>query len=99
MWHQNYSRPCTKVIGFVACRVTSKFLGIDTTARSCVDVKTIKYEENMLSAVMYQRNRVVFIHMPVLNEIELNNFILTNNLMKFVQVIPGMEMMILLIKN
>ena len=27
-WHQKYSLPCTKVLGFVACVVTSKVLGI-----------------------------------------------------------------------
>ena len=28
LWHQKYSLPFTKVLGFVACRVTSKVLGI-----------------------------------------------------------------------
>ena len=28
LWHQKYSLLCTKVIGFVACKVTSKLLGI-----------------------------------------------------------------------
>ena len=26
LWHQKYSLPSTKVIGFVACRVTSKII-------------------------------------------------------------------------
>ena len=26
LWHQKYSLPFTKVLGFVACRVTSKFI-------------------------------------------------------------------------
>ena len=34
--------PSTKVLGFVACRVTSKILGILSAERSWVDVKTIK---------------------------------------------------------
>ena len=42
LWHQKYSLPCTKVIGFVACRVTSKVLGIGAAERSWGDVKTIK---------------------------------------------------------
>ena len=28
LWHQKYLIPCTKVLGFVSCRVTSKVLGI-----------------------------------------------------------------------
>ena len=28
IWYHNYYLPCTKVLGFVACRVTSKILGI-----------------------------------------------------------------------
>ena len=43
LWHQNYSLPCTKVLGFVACRVTSKVLGIVTEERSWGDVNTNKY--------------------------------------------------------
>ena len=42
LWHQKYSLPFTKVICFVACRVTSKVLGIGVTERSWGDVKTIK---------------------------------------------------------
>ena len=34
--HQKYSLPCTKLIGFVACRVTSKVLGIGVDERSWV---------------------------------------------------------------
>ena len=33
----------TKVLGFVACRVTSKVLGVGAEERSCGDVKTIKH--------------------------------------------------------
>ena len=42
LWHQKYSLPFTKVLGFVACRVTSKVLGIGAAKRSWGDVKTIK---------------------------------------------------------
>ena len=40
--HQKYSLPCTKVLGFVACRVTSKILGIGAVDSSWIKVKTIK---------------------------------------------------------
>ena len=39
LWHQKYQLLCTKVLGFVACRVTSKVLGIGAAKRSCSDVK------------------------------------------------------------
>ena len=32
--NQKYSLPCTKVIGFIACRVTSKVLGIGAAEHS-----------------------------------------------------------------
>ena len=34
LWHQKYSPPCTKVLGFVSCKVTSKVLGIGLADRS-----------------------------------------------------------------
>ena len=43
LWHQKYSLPCIKVIGFVACIVKSKVLGIGASESSWGDVKTIKY--------------------------------------------------------
>ena len=42
LWHQKYQLPCTKVIGFVACRLTSKVLVIGAAESPCGDVKTIK---------------------------------------------------------
>ena len=34
LWHQKYSLPLTKVLGFVACRVTPTVLGICAAERS-----------------------------------------------------------------
>ena len=34
LWHQKYSLPSTKVLGFVAWRVTSKILGMGSADRS-----------------------------------------------------------------
>lgn len=42
LWHELYSLPYTRVLGFVACRVTSKRLGIGSAERSWADVKQIK---------------------------------------------------------
>ena len=43
LWYPTYSLPCTKVLGSVACRVTSKFLGIGAADSYWFDVKKIKY--------------------------------------------------------
>ena len=34
LWNQKYSLPCTKVLGFVECRVTSKVIGIGAAENS-----------------------------------------------------------------
>ena len=41
-WHQKYSLSCTKVLGFVACIVTSNVIVIGAAERSWGDVKTIR---------------------------------------------------------
>ena len=42
-WYHKYSLSYIKVLGFVACRVTSKILGISASEYFWGDVKTIKY--------------------------------------------------------
>ena len=42
LWHEQHSLPYTKVLGFVACRVTSKCLGIGAAERAWGAVKEIK---------------------------------------------------------
>ena len=42
LWHEKYSLPYTIVLSFVACRTTSKNLGIGSAERSWGDVKEIK---------------------------------------------------------
>ena len=42
LWHQKYFLSSPKVIGFVACRLTSKILGIGYADSLWGDVKTIK---------------------------------------------------------
>ena len=42
LWHQKYSLPFTKFLGFVSCRVTSKVLGIGASESSWGDIKTTK---------------------------------------------------------
>ena len=91
--HQKYSLPFTKVIGFVACSVTSKFLSIGAADRSWGDVKTINYGKISDISSDVSEKKSIFIHPPVLNQLELNNIIQTNNFMTIVQVIPGMKRM------
>ena len=43
LWHEKYSLPHTEVLGLVACRVTSKNLGIGAAERSWGGVKDIKF--------------------------------------------------------
>ena len=42
LWHEKYSLPYTSVLGFVACRVTSKTLGIGPCEQNWAAVKNIK---------------------------------------------------------
>ena len=41
-WHQKYSLPCIRFLGFFACIVTSKVIGIGAADCSWGDEKTIK---------------------------------------------------------
>ena len=61
MWHQKYSLPFKKVLGFVPCRVTSKVLGIGAAGRSWGDVKTIKYGERYaISSDVSEKQSIVY---------------------------------------
>ena len=61
LWHQKYSIPCTKVLSFVACRVTSKVLGIGAEERSWDDVKTIKSEKrSAISSDVTEKQSIVY---------------------------------------
>ena len=61
LWHQKYSLPCTKIIGFVACRVISKVLGIGAADCSWGDVKTIKFgKRSATSSDVLQKQSIVY---------------------------------------
>ena len=54
------SLPSTKLLGFVACRVTSKILGIGSAERSWGDVKTIKSGNiSALGSEIYEKHSIV----------------------------------------
>ena len=55
--------------------------------------------KDLLSAVMYQINRVLFIHTPVSNQIESKNIIHIKTLMIIVQVTLGMKNIMFLVNS
>ena len=61
MWHQKYSLPFTKVLGFFACRVISKVLGVGAAERSWGDVKTIKSGKiSAISSDVSEKQSIVY---------------------------------------
>ena len=63
LWHEKYSLPYTDVLGFVACRVTSKLLGIGCAERSWGDVKHLKTNKRAhLSGDKIEKQAVLYTH-------------------------------------
>ena len=61
LWHQKYFLPSTKVLGFIACRVTSEILGIGSAERSWGDVKTIRSGNiSALGSDIYEKHSIVY---------------------------------------
>ena len=61
LWNQKYSLPFTKVLGFKACRVTSKIIGVGSTERSWGDVKTIKSgKRSALGSDFFDNQSIVY---------------------------------------
>ena len=59
-WHEKYSLAETKVLGFVACRVTSKNAGIGMCERNWGDVKEIKSgKRSGLSGESTEKRRLI----------------------------------------
>ena len=76
----------------VLLRVDSHQMFLVLVQQSVLGVATkLNLVEDLILAVVQQRNRVLFINPPVLNQLELNNIIMKNNLMTIVQFIPGMK--------
>ena len=62
IWHEKYSLPYTKVLGYAACRVTSKLCGIGAAERSWAAVKTIKsLHRSHLGAVSMEKRNIFYI--------------------------------------
>ncbi len=61
LWHELYSLPYTNVLGFVACRVTSKRLGVGSAERSWADVKQIKDgKQSNLGGTSLEKRAILF---------------------------------------
>ena len=61
LWHQRYSLPCTKFLGFVACRNTSKVLDFVAAERSWGDVKAIKSDKvYSISSDVSEKQSIVY---------------------------------------
>ena len=61
MRYQKYSLPCTKVLGFVACRTTSKVIGIGAADRSWGGLKTIEYgKRSAISSDVSEKHRIFY---------------------------------------
>ena len=99
LWHQKYSLPFTKVIGFVSCIFTSTVLGIGATEHSCSDVNTIKVGKmSAISSDVSDKHIIIYTSTCIESTIT-ENIIMTNNLMTIIEVILGMEMVMILINS
>ena len=67
IWYNNYSLPSTKVLGFVACRFTSKILGTGDAELSWCYFKTIKSVNRSAIISDVSEKHSIFIHLRVLN--------------------------------
>ena len=68
LWHEKYSMFTTKVLGFVACQVTSKFCGIGAAERSRGGVKQIKTgKRSHLSGASTKKRSILFVSAKVMH--------------------------------
>jgi len=62
LWHEKYSIPYTTVLGYVACRVTSKLCGIGPAERSWGAVKQIKTgQRSHLSGESTEKRSIIYV--------------------------------------
>jgi hypothetical protein len=62
LWHEKYSVPYTKLLGYVACRVTSKLCGIGPAERCWSAVKQVKKNKRShLSGKSTEKKSVIYI--------------------------------------
>ena len=62
LWYQKYFLPSTKVLGFIAYRITSKMLGMGSVDCSWGDVKTVKSVKILALGIdIYEKQSIVYI--------------------------------------
>ena len=99
LWHQKYSLPCTKVLGFFACRVASKVLGIGAVERSWSDTKTIKSGEiSAISSDLSEKQSIIYTSACIESDI-IEQYHSEKKLMTIVQVILVMKRIMHLITS
>ena len=60
-WHQQYSLPCNKVLGFVSYRIKSKVLGIGSAEHSRGDASTNKSgKRSAITSVVSDNQSIVY---------------------------------------
>jgi hypothetical protein len=64
LWHEKYSLPYTSVLGFVACHVTSKTLGIGPCERNWASVKNLKQVSESTFGVNHWRKGLFCMLLP-----------------------------------
>ena len=94
-----YSLPCTKVIDFVACRVTSKVLGIGAAQTYWGDVNKIKLcKRPAISSGVSEKQSIVYTS-ACIKPARIEKYHYDKTLMIIVLVIIGMKLKIVLINS
>ena len=87
------------VLGFVACRVISKVLGISKYEHSWVDAKTIKYDKICaVSNNVSDKYDIVYTY-ACIKSARIEQYNSDKILMEIIQVILGMKAVIILINS
>ena len=99
MWYQKYSLPFTKVLGFVACRVTSNVLVIYAAERSWGDVNTMRFGN--ISAIVsdVSEKQIIVYTSACIKPARIEKYHYDKTLMIIVLVIIGMKLKIILINS
>ena len=99
MWHQEYSVPCYKVIGFVSCRVILKVLVIGAAENSWGDLNEIKSgKRSTISSDVSEKHIIVYTYTFIESAI-IEQYHSDKTLMIIVQVTLGIKMMMILINS
>ena len=106
--HQQWQQPfvASKIFtsfhqgsGFVACRVTSKVLGIDAAERSWGDVKTIKSGKRYAIISDVSEKQSIVYTSACIESARIEQYHHTKNFMIIFQAITGMKRMMYLITS